>query len=88
MIDEDQLELGAAEVRQTFGRGERQIAELGMLVVDDLGRNLRGSFRRLAGGGGVAGERPQDADLHGLGCSRRRRREQGGSHEHHGGHHR
>ena len=30
MIDEDQLELGAAQIRQACRCGERQVAELGM----------------------------------------------------------
>src|SRR5262252_1995916 len=67
MVDEGQLELGAALVRQAFGRGQRQIAQLGMFVVDDFGGDFRRRLRCLPGGRRVAGERPQNADLDGLG---------------------
>src|SRR5262249_51754378 len=76
MVDEGQLELGAALVGQAFGRGQRQIAQLGMFVVDDLGGDFGGGLRCLPGGGRVARERPQNADLDGPGGLRRRRRDQ------------
>ena len=63
VIGEDQLELGAAEVRQADPLGERQVAQFGMIAVDDLGDQLGGGLRGLAGRAGIAGERPHDADL-------------------------
>src|SRR5215475_15130912 len=88
MVDEGQLELGAALVGQAFGRGQRQIAQLGMFVVDDLGGDFRRRLRRLPGGSRVARERPQNADLDGPGGLRRRRRDQGDGRSKRGRHHR
>ena len=67
MIDEDDVELGAAEIGQSRGRGERQIAEFGVPIVDDIGRHFDRRLGGLTGGGGIAGERLQDADLHRIG---------------------
>ncbi len=67
VIDEDHIELGAAEIGQAGGRGERQIAEFGMGVVDDIERDFDRRLGGLAGGSGIAGERPQNADLYGIG---------------------
>ena len=73
MVGEDQLDLGAAEIGQAGGRGERQVAELGMRIVDDVERHFDRRFGGLAGGGGIAGERHEHADFHRVGGARRRR---------------
>ena len=73
MIDEGHVELGAAQIGQARGGGERQIAELGVRIVDDIERDLDRRFRGLTSGGGIAGERQQHADFHGVGGARRRR---------------
>ncbi len=88
MIDEDQLELGAAQVGQAFGGGERQVSEFRMLVVDDIGGDFGRRLRGLPGGGGIARERPQNADLDRPGGFRRRGRHQDCGHGQRGRHHR
>jgi len=82
VIGKDQLEFRAVEIGQARALGERQIAQFGMRVVDDLGDELGRRFRRLACGAGIAGQRPRDANLDGLGgCGRIADMEQrGGSH--------
>ena len=77
MIDEYQLDLGGAHIRQAFRCGERQVAELGMLAIDDLGCDFDRCLGCLAGCGGVAGERHEHSDLDGLGGPKRRRRQSG-----------
>ena len=49
MIDEDKLELGSAHVWQAGGLGERQVAELRVRVVDDIGGDFGGGFGGLPG---------------------------------------
>src|SRR5258707_8554767 len=51
----DQRDLGAAEIGQPGGRGERQ-AEPGMDAVDDLDAELDGVLGRLSGARGVAAQ--------------------------------
>ena len=75
VVGEDQLELGAAEIRQAGVLGERQIAQLGMRVVDDLGGDLGRRLRGLPGGAGIAGQRPHDANLDASAALRGRRLE-------------
>ncbi len=52
MVDIDQRDLGAAEIGQPGGRGERQ-AEPGMDAVDDLDAELDGVLGRLSGARGA-----------------------------------
>ena len=47
--------------------GERDIGELGMGVVDDVGCDLDRRLGGLPGRGGIAGQGKQDADLHRVG---------------------
>ena len=63
MVGLIELDLGAAEIGQAGGRGERQPLELGMRAVDDLGAELDGVLGRLAGARGIAGQRIDHADL-------------------------
>src|SRR5262249_1149037 len=44
MVDEHDFELGAAEMRQAGSRGKRQIGELRMRIVDDVGGGLDRRF--------------------------------------------
>ncbi len=44
MIDKDHVELGAAEIGQTSAGRKRDIAKLGMGVVDDVGGNFDRRF--------------------------------------------
>jgi hypothetical protein len=80
VIDENDVEFRAAQMRQTRSRGEWQIAELGMRIVDDLGGDFDRRLGGLPGRRGVAGERHQHADLDAVGgkrraCGKRARRE-------------
>jgi hypothetical protein len=79
------FELGAAEIGQAGARGQRQVAELRMRVIDDIGRHFDRRFGCLAGGGGIAGERHQHADFHGVGGAQRRGAERDRSHADRGG---
>ena len=71
MIDEDDVELGAPQIGQARGRGERQVAEFGMRIVDDVDSDFNRRLGRLPGGGRIAGQRHENADLHGVGRARR-----------------
>ena len=62
-----ELDLGAAEIGQAGGGAERQVFQLGMRGVDDLGGEVDGVLGRLAGARRVAGQRIDDADLHVIG---------------------
>ena len=66
VVDERHIELGAAEVGQARRRGKRQIAQFGVRIVDDVGCNFDRRFGGLTGGGGIAGERHEDADFDGI----------------------
>ncbi len=66
-----ELDLGAAEIGQAGGGAERQVLQFRMSGIDDLGGERDGVFRRLAGARGIAGQRIDRADLHGVGGARR-----------------
>ena len=71
VVGKNQLDFRAAEIGQTRGLGEGQIAELGMRVIDNLSDELGRRLGRLARGAGIAGERPRNANFDGLGgCGR------------------
>ena len=74
VIDKDHVELGAAQIGQPRSCGERQIAEFGMGIVDDIRCDLDCRLGGLTGSGCIAGERHQDPDLHRPGRMRRCRR--------------
>jgi hypothetical protein len=67
VIDIDDLDLGAAEIRQAGGGGERQPRQLWMRIVDDPDCELDGVLGGGAGARGIAGERIDRADLDGIG---------------------
>ena len=77
MVDEDGLDLGAAESGQPGSGRQRQARHLGMGGVDDLGGDLDRRLGRLARRGGIAGERQQHADLDRVGRQRRPRQRRG-----------
>ena len=54
VIGEHHLDLGAAETGKAGALGEREIAELGMGVVDDVDRDFDRGLGMNAGAGGVA----------------------------------
>ena len=58
-----ELDLGAAEIGQACSGAERQVFQLGMRGVDDVGGEVDGVLGRLAGARRVAGQRIDDADL-------------------------
>jgi hypothetical protein len=64
VVDEHEIEGGAAHVRQPRALRERQLAELRMRAVDDLRGHLHRGLRGLPRRAGVAGQRKEDADLH------------------------
>ena len=70
MIDEHELELGAAEARESGVLGERNAAKLRMRVVDDVGGHLERRLGGLAGGCRIAGERKQHAHFDRIGGAR------------------
>src|SRR5262249_26353083 len=83
VVGERNLELGAAEAGKTGVLGEREIAEFGMRVVDDVERDFEPGLGMKAGAGGVARQRKNAADLDDLVCGGRvacdRERERGGA---------
>ncbi len=78
MIGLVEHDLGAAEIRQAGGRAERQIFQVGMGVVDDVGAEMHGVARRLSGARGIAGQRIDHADLDVCGVRRHRGGQYGG----------
>ena len=82
VIGEHQLDLGAAETGQAGILGQREIAEFGMRVVDDVDRDLEPGLAMKAGAGRVAGQRQNNADLDlvlGGRLARERERDRGGA---------
>ena len=66
VVGEDHLDLGAAEAGEARVLRQREIAELGMGVVDDVHRDFDRGLGVNAGAGGVAAQREDRADLDGL----------------------
>ena len=79
VVGEHDRDLGVAEVGQAGAGGKRQLAELRMRLVDDLGRELDPGLARRAGARGVAGQGIDGADLDALLrlCARGHRRQHG-----------
>ena len=63
MIDEDKLELGSAHIWQASSLGERQFAEFGVRVIDDIGGDFGSGLGGLAGRGCIAGQRPDNPNF-------------------------
>jgi hypothetical protein len=76
VIDKHEIELGAPQPWQSLACRERQVRELRMLAVDDLGPDFFRGLGGLAGGCGVARERQQNADFYRLGRWRGQRSEE------------
>ena len=83
VVGEHHLDLGAAEAGEAGVLGQREIAEFGMGVVDDVDRGFDRGLGVDAGAGGVAAQRKDRADLDGLVLRRRaarqRNRNRGGT---------
>ena len=71
VVGKHHVDLGAAEPRQSGVFRQREIAELGMRVVDDVHRDFDRRLGMNAGAGGVAAQRENRADLDGLVLRRR-----------------
>ena len=83
VVGEHHLDLGAAETGKPGALGEREIAELGMIIVDDVHRHFDGGLGVDAGAGGIAGQGKDGADLDDLvlggRVARERERDRGGA---------
>ena len=83
VVGEHHLDLGAAEAGEAGVLRQREIAELGMGVVDDVDRDFDRGLGMDAGAGGVAAQRKDRADLDGLvlrrGMARQRNGNRGGA---------
>ena len=66
VVGENHLDLGAAEAGEAGVLRQREIAELGMGVVDDIHRDFDRGLGMDAGAGGIAAQRKHRADLDGL----------------------
>ena len=76
VVGKHDLDLGVAKAGKAGAFGEREIAEFGMVVVDDVHRHFDRGLGVHPGAGGVAAQRENSADLHGLlrDCSARQRK--------------
>ena len=79
VIGENHLDLGAAEPGEAGILRQREIAEFGMGVVDDIHRGLDRGLGMDAGAGGVAAQREYCADLDGLVLRRSMARQDNGN---------
>ena len=81
MIGLIKFDLCAAKIRQSGGGPQRQILQLGMRGVDDVGGHVDRVFRRLTRARGIAGKGIDDPNLDGIG---RVRGNAGRGRKHHG----
>src|SRR6516162_11464797 len=83
VVGEHDLDLGPSKAGKSGALGERKIAELGMIVVDDVDSHFNCGLGMDAGAGGIAAQGKDRTDLDGLLCDRhaRQRKRHRGSRE-------
>ena len=66
IIGEHNFDLGAAEAGKACALGQREVSELGMVVIDDIDSDFDRRLGVIAGAGGIAAKGKDRADLDGL----------------------